>query len=354
MTLRKVLIFLPGGVGGAERVGVLIGKLLPHEQFDVKFIVAQRNKLEITEFIPKYYSVTIIPDRSIRDLCILRMIKMIRGERPDVVFAPCRYLSRNLIIASKLSRISCKIIVRSDNPLKTLDKKGRWLVRKTFPYADVVIAQQEEMAQEIINEYPVPAHKVVVLHNPIDEETISKKSMALSPYSNDDETRFVWVARISETGSKGHDVLIEAMREIRRHINNANLYLVGRYNENGTYYQKLKSLVKDLGLQECVHFIGYDDNPYKWVKNADCFVLPSRVEGLPNALIEAMCLGKPVVSTLCLPIIERIIEDRQNGYKVPIENPSALADAMIKALTLRDCKMTYRPAGREEIIKVFS
>ena len=102
-----------------------------------------------------------------------------------------------------------------------------------------------------------------------------------------------------------------------------------------------------------MHFIGFDSNPYKWIKNCDCFVLPSRLEGLPNALVEAMYMKRPIVSTTCIDIIKRMVQDGYNGYLVPTENPRAMAEAMIKAIKLRNFKMTYKPAQPEEFRRIF-
>lgn len=73
-------------------------------------------------------------------------------------------------------------------------------------------------------------------------------------------------------------------------------------------------------------------------KNANCFVLPSRVEGLPNSLVDAMFLCRPVVATRCIPMIERMVEEGVNGYTVPVGDIELMADAMIKAINLKPQK----------------
>lgn len=114
------------------------------------------------------------------------------------------------------------------------------------------------------------------------------------------------------------------------------------------------NLVKDKGLQDYIHFVGYDDNPYRWMKFCDCFVLPSRIEGLPNVLVEAMYLGRPVVATKCIPFISRMVDDGNNGIICETENPQALANAMIKAVDLKNFKMTYKPSTADDFIKIFN
>lgn len=352
--MKKIQIFIPGSVGGAERVCVTIGKILIHAGFDVVFCIENRGSTPIEQFIPSGINKNYYPHKRHSISHLFKMVKLIRQEQPDVVFAPCRYLSRDVILAAKMASTGCKIIVRSDNPLKTLDGKGRLFVKKIFPFADIVIAQQEEMRQELINDIPLPPEKVVTIQNPIDTETINEKAKAGSPYNNKDEVRYVWVAGVRESGTKGHDILLKAFQIVKKNIPQAHLYFVGKYLEEGKYYLSLKKYVEVNGLTDSVHFVGYDENPYRWVKHADCFVLPSRMEGLPNAMVEAMYLGKPVVATRCLPIIDRMVEDGVNGYKVEVEDYENMAVTMARALELKNAQMIYQPSSNEKIEDLFN
>ena len=87
--------------------------------------------------------------------------------------------------------------------------------------------------------------------------------------------------------------------------------------------------------------------------HSDCFVLPSRLEGLPNVLLEAMYLKRPVVASVCIPVIDRMVEEGYNGYKVKPEQPVAMAEAMEKALSLKDFELTFRTAEKEDFINLF-
>ena len=102
-----------------------------------------------------------------------------------------------------------------------------------------------------------------------------------------------------------------------------------------------------------MHLVGFDTNPYKWVKGADCYVLSSRTEGLPNSLIEAMHIGVPVVATRCIPIIERIVADGYNGYLTDVDDIASMEEAMLKAVKLRDFENTYKPATKEDFVGLF-
>ena len=350
--MRSLVIFLPGGVGGAERVGVTFGNILKKNDFEVHFCILGDKESTINSILPGDCERHYIANNYLRWLKINALIRKLKA---DVVFAPCRAVSRDLVLSTKPFGLKCKVIVRSDNPLRTLKSWQQWLVRKTFKYADTVIAQQEEMQEEIINEYPVPANKVIVIHNPIDYEKIDQQANVESPYRLTDNTnKYVWVARVSESKTKGHDYLLEAFKKVHETDCHSHLFFVGAYNEQGAFYKQLIAYIKENKLEDCVHFVGFDSNPHRWVKYADSFVLPSRVEGLPNALIEAMYLGKPVVASRCLPIIDRIVVDGINGYRVEIGDVGSMADAMRKSLELKDIKFTYKPTDEKEIIAVFN
>lgn len=348
----KVLFFLPPSVGGAERMTVLIAKMLPQEEFEVKFIVVGKTLGDIVKFIPEGYSVRLLRINKIWHWGAIRLWKVVQEEKPDIGFSSLLYLNARLILVSKICRT--KVIVRNNIDLsRTPSKINKLLVRLTYKWADKVIAQQEEMHDEIISYTGLPADKVITLHNPIDVEYIQECIKATNPFPKEaqNQYKYIWTARFSS--QKGQDLLVQAFNILLRKKPNAHLYLLGKYDEESAFYTSIIDYIQSHKMQEFVHFLGVDSNPYRWIKYADCFVMPSRFEGLPNALIDAMYLGKPVVATRCIPVIDRIVKDGYNGILVPPEDVDAMADAMVKALQLRDFKMTYRGASKEDFINLF-
>ncbi len=345
---KKILVFTPGGVGGAERMSVLIGKLLPKDCFEVKYVVIGRLR-NIYNILPDGYDVERIPVRNKYMFSTLRIWWKIMREKPDVVFASQSSYNPRVIRASLWA--GRKVIIRSSNMIGKYSKKTFRKVFASYPKADLLIAQQEEMREEMIRLLKVSPDKVITIHNPLDTNDIDALSTELSPYPKNDQVNFVNVARIHHT--KSQDVAIKAMAIVKKTLPQAHLYFVGAYNEKGDYYQSLKPLIANYRLEDCVHFVGYDKNPYRWVKHSDCFVLPSRVEGLPNALVEASYLGVPCAATRCLAIVDDIIKDGKNGYVIDVDDVEGIAQAMMKAIQIKDCKMVYHPGTQEEIIKVF-
>lgn len=345
---KKVLIFLPGGVGGAERMSVLIGKILPKDSFYVKFIVVGRLRT-IFNIMPRDYEVDCIPVLNKYAFSTLRIWWKIKKEKPDVVFASQVAYNPRVIIAAKLA--GCRVVVRSSDMVS--DYQGSKLrgVKVTYPWADRLIAQQEDMREDMLRILKVNPEKVVTINNPLDYSEIDRLSFATSPYPNKNEVVFVEVASVQHR--KAQDVAIKAFSIAKSTIPNARLFFVGVYHEESDYFQGLQKLIDELSLRNCIHFVGYEKNPFMWVKNADCFVFPSRSEGLPNALVEASYLGVPCAAARCLPIVDDIIKDSQNGYVVDVDDVEGMAQAMIKASKMKNCKMVYTPGQTEEFVQVF-
>ena len=344
---KKILIFIPGGVGGAERMSVLIGKILPRERYDVKYVVVGRLR-NIYNLLPEEYAVDCIPVRHIYEFSTLRIWWKILSENPDVVFASQVAYNPRVIIAAKLA--GKKVVIRSSGMIGHYKKKWRG-VKATYPRANKLVAQQEDMREEMIRLLAVPPEKVVTIHNPLDTANIDALGTASSPYPDTNDVNYVQAASVRHL--KAQDVAIKALAVVKHGIPNAHLYFVGNYDEKDDYYQSLCKLIAELNLQACVHFVGYDKNPFRWVKNAHCFVFPSRIEGLPNALIEASYLGVPCAATRCLNIVDDIIKNGQNGYVVDVDDVEGLAQAMKDAIGLKGCTMLYKPGTPEEFANLF-
>lgn len=346
---KKVLFFLNSGTGGAERVTVTIGKMLPKDQYEVVFVLVGKCRGTMDQFIPKEYRIEYIVFKNIWLGIGYRIYRLLKKEKPYAVFCSIMpYSTRVLAAAKRIGGI--RTIIRNCNYFKTIRRDQLLLCQLTYKYADVIIAQQEEMRQDILDHIKLDPRKVIVLQNPIDKGYIAEKINVPSPYKEQDATKYLWVGRFDRT--KGQDVLAKAFVMVAKNNPKAHLYFVGNHGDD-KFFHEVRQIVVDGGCENRVHFVGFDSNPYRWVKNCDCFVLPSRIEGLPNSLIEAQYLGKPAVATTCIPIISRIVENGVTGYTVPPENPTLMAEAMEKAVNLGEIKSTYHSADENSFIKLF-
>ena len=330
---------------------ITIAKLLDRNEYDVRFVVIGREIGEIKELIPADYPLSLVKIRNIYDFTTLRLYGYLQKVKPQFVFCSLHYLNPRVIQAARWVG-GCKIIIRFNCAVNRVHGINKNLTARTYPKADVIIAQTEKMQSDLESTYHLDRSKVITLHNMIDKETIAAKLKdAPNPYKDENRKVFVWVGRYDKV--KGPDVLIEAFEIAYKRDSGICLYMVGKTDEGSEAFQAIRKIVNERQLEGNVVFTGFQDNPYKWMKNADCFILSSRSEGSPNALFEALYLGVPSVATRCTPNIDDIITDGVNGYKVEIGDSEDLAKKMLLALTLTGVKSIYTHSTQDDFKRLF-
>lgn len=349
---KKVLLFIQDGVGGAERMSVLIGKNLDVKKYDVCYcLVSTHVKSTIRDFIPDNSRILFIPNRGLYSL-ISRIWLTILKERPQIVFSSVFNLNNKLLLLKKILP-KAKYIIRCDNYIYTYNDNQRRLLKKTYPKADTIIAQTEEMGAELLEHAKVSAEKIKVLHNPIDKSLIDKKLNGITnPYMGNERKHFIAVGRFNQ--QKGFDLLLDAFIKVYKMRQDVELHIVGDTTIGGGVVAKaVRKAAEQAGVGNFVHFYGYQDNPYPYIRYADSFVLSSRWEGLPNVLIESLYLGTPVAAFKCIPIIERIVEEGVTGFMAEKENVEELATAMINSLKLGRVVSSYKSASIDDFVELF-
>jgi glycosyltransferase involved in cell wall biosynthesis len=209
-------------------------------------------------------------------------------------------------------------------------------VRRLYPRASHIITNTNGAKAELEAFVGVPGSLVSVIPNALDLARI--RSLAGEPLDATiawpPDPVLVHVGRF--THAKDHDTLLQAFARIRQR-RPACLVLVG----DGEEEAHVRATCTALGLDRDVVFAGFTRNPYQYLARATISVLTSRFEGLPNALIEAMALGVPIVSTACQFGPVEVLGDNEYGVLTPVGDCEAFA-AAVEAL-LDD------PARREEL-----
>jgi glycosyltransferase involved in cell wall biosynthesis len=165
----------------------------------------------------------------------------------------------------------------------------------------------------------------VVLPNPVDLEGILAARDAPSAW-NGPGPHLLAVGRLSR--EKGFDLLIEALAALRTQFPVADLILVGSGHEE----MALKALCRSLELENAVRFAEQVDPPYEFFQGATLFVLPSRYEGMPNALLEAAAAGLPLVSTPASGGVVDLLTGRPGAWLANEISANALTHALELAL----------------------
>ncbi len=197
-------------------------------------------------------------------------------------------------------------------------KVYKYLIGRYFNRADKIIAVSDGIKNDLEKNYQVQNNKIQTIYNFINKKRIEE--MSEEHVEKDLECLFntgktvINVGRLSN--AKGHWHLIRAFKQISSEIPDSKLIIVG----DGELRPYLTKLISELSLKNSVHLIGNRDNPYKYVKNSDLFVLSSVYEGFGIVLIEAMACGIPVISTNCLSGPEEILKnnEKSNGILISV------------------------------------
>jgi glycosyltransferase involved in cell wall biosynthesis len=257
------------------------------------------------------------------------------------------------------------------NKTKACDYLDEMLICYTFKMADQVVAVSKFMGEDLVKSYGVKESKLASIPNSVDVEVLRKKAEKKFPneyLSLFDSPVVLNVGRL--THQKGHWFLIRAFKEVVRKVEDAKLVILGQ----GRLRNSIVRLIYDLGLEKKVHLLGFQDNPLKFMRRSEVFVLSSRWEGLPLVVLEALSAGTPVVAADCRSGPREILapstsyhyetsdmEAAEYGVLVPpvplSESPSAsdpptrpetiMANAVTKVLTSGQMRKKYAQRGVE-------
>jgi glycosyltransferase involved in cell wall biosynthesis len=193
--------------------------------------------------------------------------------------------------------------------------------------------------------------RIEVIHNGVGSEHVSVDWAAVrrvrSELALDDGPVVGTVARLSR--EKGVDLLVTALRDVVAKFPSVTTLIVG----DGPEDMSLRQLAARLGISGSVRFVGARDDVAALNRLLDVFVLPSREEACPMALLEAMAAGRAVVAT-CVGGSPELIDDGVDGLLVPPEAPGALSAAIVGLLQQRATREALGSAARDKVVHSFT
>lgn len=300
---------------------------------------------------------------------LARLGELIDEIRPELIHSFLFHANQATRIVAALDgfpagRIICEIqtveVERSWH-LK-VDRVTHRLCRLTVGNSASVIAHLHQNARIPMNRLQVvpggididridaakPASREVIMSRKASRGVGEHGSSAAGFVVPGSEDRLVlWVGRLDPV--KGLDGLLHAMKGVVQQVPNVRLLLVG----DGPERDPLMSLTSDLHLDSLVQFLGPRDDVPLLLKIADLFVFPSRTEGLPNALLEAMAAGRPIVAT-DVPGCRDLITNERNGLVVPYGDTIALRSAIVRLLEDRVTARRFGDEARRNAISRWS
>jgi glycosyltransferase involved in cell wall biosynthesis len=286
-----------------------------------------------------------------------RLLAVLARERSRYSVIHCStfdYFSGLAVLAGRIVRRPILLRVATENDVREFAEGRHWKYRLFFWLlrgATVVIAPSAAIKKELLRA-GFSDERIVCLANAVDvnrfrpatatEKAEAKKALGLP----EDAGVIGTVARLVQR--KGIDVLLRALVRVRHH-HRVHLLVVG----DGPLGEELQALAHELRVESFVSWLSFQADPIKWLRAMDVFALPSRLEGSPNAILEAMAMGLPIVSTTIGGVID-LLEEGRTGFLIPPDDPDALAVALDRLLGNESLRADLGCRARSRAVELFS
>lgn len=293
--------------GGAERILVDFDAYLKQLGHKVKVFAMSGKKEDSpwTESLDVTYGCSSSDDsflgKLLQFITIYKTFRnLVSSYNPDGIYSS---LEKSNFLTS-LVNVNCKKIMSVHNVLsiqylkiKNSIIRSLWysIIKYVYNRCDKVVAVSNQVSEDLISNFGVRKEQIQVVNNYVDGDSILSKSCEIvENFTFEKDLFYIFnIGRFSN--QKAHWRLLKAFSYIlTQHINkDVRLIVMG----NGEYETQMHKLAEDLNLSNKVCFLPFDKNPFKYLRNADMFVLSSNFEGFPVVLAEATSLGIPFVGT---------------------------------------------------------
>ena len=317
----KIAVVMPNmAQGGAEKVVMTLLNGLDQTKFDLYLILLEAKGEFLTHL---HTNINIINlNVSHARYSIFQILKTVRTIQPHILFSSLSYVSLYIGIFKFLFPKNIKFIARESSILSAIHKGFLYklLYRLFYHKFDCIIAQSQYMKNDLISFAKIPETKITIISNPLDLNKIKQLSSEAAEKIDPEKKYLIYVGRLSL--EKQISDQIEAMQFLKDY----HLLIIG----DGVLSSTLKNLAKDKRVADRVTFLGYQDNPYKFIKLAKFLIMTSKYEGYPNVAIEAMSLGIPVISYDMPGGMKDILIDKVNGFLVEQCTSNNLAETIVR------------------------
>lgn len=312
--------------GGAERVVINLMNNLDGASYEKTLLVITSKDNELETLVSQNVNVVKLEKKYLY-LSLRAIYKNIKKVKPDLILSTMTPTNYCILLLQPFF-LNIKFIVREAiTPSYNFKKYPflKWLLQRAYTIlykrADLVISP----AQTIIDEFEkLPNMNIknhTVLFNPVNVKHINKDETKTFDNTGDAIVRFIASGRLHH--QKGFDRLIKAMAQFNSEYN-WHLTILGK----GAEYQNLKALINKYGLGKNISLKGFREHPWHEYAQADCFLLPSRWEGLPNVALESLSVGTPVISINQAGGILEIQKETNNNSIIITENMDDFLEAM--------------------------
>lgn len=282
-------------------------------------------------------------------LTVFKLYRTMRRERPTIVHSYCFSANWRATIAAVCARVP--VIISSDRNVNDWMKwyhrlLEEWLSR----FRDAIIVNAAALKNFLIEKENIPAAKVRVIYNGLDmvrfDIETDPKEVKRELGIPEEAPTVGLVAVLSP--KKDIPTFLRAAVRVRDAVSDARFLIVGE----GHLHDELEELARDLGLAECLLFVGHSDEVPRLIAAMNVSVLSSLREGCANVILESMAMGKPVVATDVGGNGE-LVDDGETGFLVSVGDDDALARKTVHLLKDPGLMKEMGQAAREKILRVF-
>lgn len=319
--------------GGVERIRLVLAREFARAGYEVEFVLMQARG-ELLEEARSTFSVVDLRIARIRSLP-WALIRYLRWRRPVALLAGMWPLTGIAGWTARYAGLSTRVVAsehvdfRSTTSFKAyerylLNRFGRTLYAPCVKVVGVSTGVCESL-KEVAG---LPESRLSVIHNPVRQMTpgeITKDDRRLLSSWLDAEKKLIAIGSLKP--AKGFDILLQALKEVRKHMD-AHLLILGE----GELRHDLERASSELDIERYVHLPGFRENTATFLREADCFVLSSHWEGFGNVVLEALSAGITVVSTACPSGPSEILVDGKFGYLTPPGDHIEMARSIIEAV----------------------
>lgn len=343
----KLLLCIPSLVyGGAERTVVNLARYLNRSLFDIRVCCLSQggplmNQLEMANI--KTY---ILGKRNRFDVRAFgRVAAVFREYQPDIIHCFLFTSAFWVAIPALLYKVPVRIYAIRNNPWQDpmiIRFLQRVFILRMFNYLTCV---SEANKRDFLKIYAYPAEKISVIRNGVIMIESPKVSRADPNIKMDSYPVLGVVGRL--TKQKGHSYILQALKKISAEYHKASLWVVG----DGPLRAELQATAEALGLNDRIIWFGNRADVFDIMAQFDIYISSSLWEGIPNALLEAMAIGKPIVATAVDGVLE--VLDSGCAVLVPPSEPEALAEAVLRLAMNPDLAASLASKARAKVQREF-
>lgn len=270
-----------------------------------------------------------------------RVLSTLREIRPQVIQCHNTRSLLMVVLAAKIARIPTVLFIKSEISNPFLDRIGMKLASRVLFIADVLIPKKRKAKY---SKLPIGIDFADV------DATISRREIDGDPEDYKEHLTFAFAGWL--VPAKGLHILLDAFERTTHQISDIRLEIIGDSDE-AEYKAELTNVVAWQKLENRVTFHGWREDVLDALDTADIYVLPSFTEGVPRSIVEAMALGKPVISTTVGGVPE-LLEDGELGMIVPPNESTALSNAMYEMAADKSRRDAFSQRGISHARETYS